>query len=115
MKKFLRSFYYAFKGLRYAFKTQLNFKVHTVLAIAVIPLGWYYELNSTEWIWILLAITLVLIVELLNTAVEFLTDLISPDYHPKAGIVKDLAAAAVLITACFAVIAGLIIFIPKIF
>jgi diacylglycerol kinase len=115
VEKFLKGFGFAFKGLIYAFKTQLNFKVHTALAVVIVCLGWYYNCNSTEWLWILLAISSVLIIELINTAIEVLTDLVSPAYHPKAGIVKDVSAAAVLIAAFFAVAVGLIILVPKIF
>ena len=115
MEKFLKGFGFAFKGLNYAVKTQLNFKVHTFLAVAIVCLGWYYNLKSTEWLWIALAISLVLIIELINTAIEVLTDLVSPDYHIKAGIIKDVSAAAVLIAAFFAIAVGLIILIPKIF
>ena len=115
MEKFLKGFGFAFKGLIYAFKTQLNFRIHTLLAVVILCLGWYYNLDSTEWLWILSTISLVLIVELINTAIEVLTDLVSPVYHPKAGIVKDVSAAAVLIAAFFAIAVGLIILIPKIF
>ena len=113
MKRFLNSFIYAFNGLVYAFKTQLNFKIHCFAAIFVIALGAYVNLSITEWVWIAFAIGLVLIVELLNTGIEVLVDLISPQKHPKAGAIKDLVAAAVLVSAVVALIIGLFIFIPK--
>lgn len=115
MKKFLLSFTFAYKGLGYAFRTQLNFKVHTFAALLAILLGVIYQINSQEWLWILLAIGLVLISELVNTALEVLVDLVSPGYHPKAGAVKDVAAAAVLVMAFLAVLIGLIVFVPKVF
>lgn len=114
MRKFVRGFLFAYQGLVYAFSTQINFRVHVFSALAAIFLGYYLKLNSEEWIWIGSAILLVLIVELLNTAIEVLVDLVSPDYHPKAGIVKDVSAGAVLLTAIFAVMVGLLIFVPKI-
>lgn len=114
MHNFLKSFTYAFKGWSYAFSTQLNFKVHTVAAATVIFAGCYFRLSHTEWLWIIAATGLVLIVELINTAIEVLVGLVSPGYHPKAGIIKDVSAAAVLITALTAVAIGLMIFIPKI-
>lgn len=114
MKKFLKGFTYAWNGLIYAFATQINFKFHVFAAVIAIALGLYFNLSQTEWLWICSAILFVLIVELLNTAIEILVNLVSPGYDPKAGIIKDISAAAVLITALFAVIVSLFIFIPKI-
>ncbi|MBC7617297.1 MAG: diacylglycerol kinase family protein [Pedobacter sp.] len=113
MERFLNSFIYAFKGLIYAFKTQLNFKIHCVAAILAIALGLFVHLSIAEWVWIGMCIGLVMIIELLNTAVEVLVDLISPEKQPKAGAIKDLAAAAVLISVLVALTIGLFIFIPK--
>ena len=113
MNKFLYSFRYAFKGLVYAFKTQLNFKIHCVVAVFVIGLGLYVNLVLTEWLWIIFAIGLVMIMELLNTGIEVLVDLISPQQQAKAGAIKDVAAAAVLVSALVAVAIGLCIFVPK--
>ena len=113
MEKFISSFIYAFKGLTYAFKTQLNFKIHCVAATLVIALGLYIHLSIEEWTWIAISIGLVMIIELLNTAIEVLVDLISPEKQPKAGAIKDLAAAAVLMSVFVAVTVGLFIFIPK--
>jgi diacylglycerol kinase len=110
MEKFLRSFTYAWKGLRYAFRTQLNFKVHSLAAIC---LGISLNISRQDWLWIFLAIALMLVAELFNTAIEVLVDFISPAYHPKAGIVKDVSAAAVLIIAFLAIIIGLMVFVPK--
>ena len=115
IKKFFKGFTYAFQGLRYAFSTQINFKFHTLSAVLVIILGCFLNISFQEWLWIILAISMVLIAELFNTAFEVLVNLISPEYNSKAGIIKDLAAGAVLVTAFFAVIIGLIIFLPKIF
>ena len=113
MERLLNSFIYAFKGLTYAFKTQLNFKIHCVVAILVITLGLIINLSITEWLWIAISIGLVIIIELLNTAIEVLVDLISPQKQPKAGAIKDLAAAAVLVSVLVALTVGLFIFIPK--
>ena len=115
IKKFFKGFTYAFKGLRYAFSTQINFKVHTLSAVLVIILGCFLNITFQEWLWIILAISMVLVAELFNTAFEVLVNLISPEHDSKAGIIKDLAAGAVLVTSFFAVIIGLTIFLPKIF
>lgn len=111
--KLLRSFGYAFKGIGYAATTQLNFRVHLVATITAIFMGIWLQIAADEWRWILLCITLVLVTELFNTAIETLTDLVSPGYNEKAGRVKDVAAAAVVVAALFAFITGIIIFLPK--
>lgn len=113
MRRILNSFTYALKGLKYAFKTQLNFRVHCLAAIVAILLGLILGLNQNEWLWIIFSIALVIILELVNTSMEILVDLVSPERHPKAGAIKDLAAAAVLIGALTALTIGLFIFVPK--
>jgi diacylglycerol kinase len=115
MFRMIKSFGFALAGLRYAFKTQPNFKFHVYAMSLVAILGWYFKLKTSEWLWIVAAVALVLITELLNTAIETLTDLVSPGFHVKAGIAKDTAAAAVFLAAIAAAIIGLVIFIPKIF
>lgn len=112
-KKLMRSFGYAFKGLGYATKTQLNFRVHLMATLVAVFAGYALHISVNEWLWIALCIALVLICELFNTALESLVDLVSPDYNQLAGRVKDVAAAAVTIAALFALITGLIIFLPK--
>jgi diacylglycerol kinase (ATP) len=114
MNKFLRGFYFAFQGLSYAFRTQLNFKVEVFAAMIVLALSYYLELQVSEWLWVCLAITLVLLTELANTAIETLVDLISPEHNPRAGIIKDLAAAVVLLSALFALAVGLFVLLPRI-
>ena len=114
MSRFTKSFGFALNGILYAFKTQPNFKVHSALIVMVTFAGWYFQLNGSEWLWILAAIAMVIISELVNTAIEVLVDLVSPAYNQKAGIVKDTAAAAVLVAAIIAIAIGLIIFLPKI-
>ncbi len=113
MNKFIRGFGFAFKGLSHAVKTQLNFRVHLVVAVVVIALGWYLQLSSSEWLWVIFSIGLVLLTELVNTAIELLVDLVSPGFNETAGKVKDIAAAAVLVTAFTALALGIIIFLPK--
>lgn len=115
MLKFIKGFGYAFSGVAYAFKTQLNFKFHVVALLLTALAGWHFKLSVNEWLWIVVAAAIVLITELINTAIEVLVDLVSPEYNPKAKIIKDVAAASVLIAAIGAAIIGLIIFIPKIY
>lgn len=113
MKRLLRSFGFAFKGLRYATLTQPNFRVHLVLAFIAVVLGALLQISFAEWQWIMLSIAIVLVTELINTGIETLTDLVSPGYHEKAGHVKDVCAASVVIAALFALITGIVIFLPK--
>jgi diacylglycerol kinase (ATP) len=109
----IKSFSYAFQGIKTFFQTQHNAWIHSFATIVVIFLGYILKLSFNEWCWIILAIAFVFITEMLNTALEFLTDLVSPEYHPIAKKTKDVAAGAVLLAAILAIIIGLIIFVPK--
>lgn len=113
LRKRLNSFRYAFRGLGLLFMTQANARIHLIVLIAVIAAGIALDVSTIEWLFLISAIGAVLTAEALNTALEFLTDLVSPGYHELAGKAKDVAAAAVLITACTAACTGLIIFLPK--
>lgn len=114
IKKRISSFNYAFKGLKYILETQHNFLIHLVIAVLVTAAGLLLDISNLEWCILVIAIAMVLGAEAFNTSLEKLTDILSPEYSIKAGIVKDIAAAAVLITAIASVIIGLIIFLPKI-
>jgi diacylglycerol kinase (ATP) len=112
--KRIRSFGYAFNGFIWAFKTQKNLQIHIIVLILVVIFGIFLNVNLSEWIVFFICFALVISAELFNTALEKLTDIISPEYNEQAGKVKDLAAAAVLFSALISVICGLIIFVPKI-
>lgn len=111
--KRIASFKYAFKGLLILIRTQPNFIIHLVVATIAVAIAFWLKLSTLEWLMLVLTIVLVLFAEAANSALEFLTDLVSPDYHPLAGKAKDVAATAVLITAIGAVVVGLILFLPK--
>jgi diacylglycerol kinase (ATP) len=113
MKKLIRSFGFAFKGLGHAAKTQLNFRFELVVAAFTVCMGFALHISVSEWQWVNLGITLVLMAELFNTAIELLTDLVSPEYNKIAGHVKDVSAGAVVVAGFFALISGCIIFLPK--
>jgi len=113
MKKLIRSFGYAFKGIAYATSSQLNFRIHLFATAIALLLGYFLKITVGEWQWVVLSITLVLVTEIFNTMIETLVDLVSPGYNEKAGRIKDMAAGAVVIAATFAVITGLIVFLPK--
>ena len=110
----IKSFGYALEGIGTFFKTQHNAWIHILAAFIVIVAGFVLKVNNSEWCWLISAIALVLIAEMFNTAIEFLTDIASPEIHPKAKMVKDIAAGAVLIASLAAVVIGLIVFLPKV-
>lgn len=112
LKKQLRSFGYAWKGIQSCVGKEQNLSFHLIAAMAVIIAGIVLGITRTEWIMVVMCIGTVIAVELFNTAIEKLVDLVSPERHPVAGRVKDIAAGAVLICAVAAAIIGLIIFIP---
>ena len=108
------SFKYAFQGIQLALKER-NFKIHVFCSILVICFGFYFQVTKNEWLILILCITLVLSLETVNTSIEKLTDLISPQKNTFAGYAKDLAAAAVLIASIAALIIGTMIFWPYFF
>jgi diacylglycerol kinase len=110
----LKSFSYAFKGLSILFKTQANARIHLLALGIVVVAGFFFNLSISEWCLCSLCIGMVLAAEAVNTTIETIVDLVSPDYHPLAGRAKDVAAAAVLLTAISAAIVGVLIFLPKI-
>jgi diacylglycerol kinase len=113
--KTLKSFRYAFNGIRLVLKNENNAKVHLLATIAVLITGFYLRLSFRDWCWLLIAIALVWITETLNTTIEKLVDLIAPEKNEKAGAIKDMAAAAVLMASFFALTIGILIFYNAIF
>ncbi|MEA0554957.1 diacylglycerol kinase family protein [Lysinibacillus irui] len=111
-RKYLRSFGYAIEGILTASKEQ-NFKSHVVSAIIVMLAGYLTGLSRIEWYIVLLLIALMFALEMINTAIERVVDLASPEIHPLAKQAKDIAAGAVLVFALFSAIIGLLIFLPK--
>jgi diacylglycerol kinase (ATP) len=87
---------------------------HAVATVVVIGLGFYFQLSPTEWALVALAVGLVWGLELANTAVEAVVNLVSPEYHPLAGRAKDVAAGAVLVGAVAALVVGLLVFGPRV-
>ncbi|UJF35082.1 diacylglycerol kinase [Paenibacillus hexagrammi] len=105
-----RSFRYAYEGIKYALDTQRNMKFHFCVAFLVLLAALLCRLPKTDILFILLAVTLMIVTELINTAIEKTVDLAMPDRHPLAKIAKDVAAASVLVSAGFAVIVGMVVF-----
>lgn len=111
--KFGKSFVYATQGVLQAVKTEQNFRLHLLAAGVVSLAGIFTGLSKWEWIIVVMLIFGMFMIELVNTAIERVVDLVSPDYHLLAQQAKDIAAGACLVYAICTVIIGLIIFIPK--
>lgn len=105
---------YAINGLKYAFKNEINIRIHFLIALLVLIAGFILAISVLEWVLLILMIGFVITAELLNTAVETMLDYLAPKWHPMAGSIKDLTAGAVLVTSIVAFIIGMIIFLPKI-
>lgn len=108
----LHSFRYALAGLRTLLLTQHNAWLHAAATVLVTGAGLYFGLSLAEWCWLVLAMTLVWMAEALNTALEFLADAVTQEFHPLILQAKDVAAAAVLIAAIGALVIGLLVFGP---
>lgn len=113
--RLVRSFKYAFNGLKILVQEEQNYVVHLTTAAIVVALGLYYHISAIEWVVLVLAIQVVLTLETINTAIENLADFVSTERNEKIMRIKDLAAAGVLIAALTAMVIGLIIFLPKMF
>jgi len=112
LRKKVLNFRYALKGLEIAWREEFNFQVQIFFAIAAPLLGWYLNISTIEFLIVILMIGLVLTAELFNTALEELCDKFQPEHDPHIGKIKDLAAAAVLVSSLTALIVGFIIYMP---
>jgi diacylglycerol kinase len=108
--KWTKSFGFAFAGWRTAWAKHPNLRIHCWVMVAAVALGLYFKLATWEWCVIILAGTMVIALELVNSAIETLTDLVTREQNPLAGKVKDISAAAVLVAAVSSVVIGIVIF-----
>lgn len=113
-KKHLKSFYYAFSGLKHVIISQANFRFHLLAGFFVVLLAFYLKFSTIEWILLCFVISFVLITEIINSLIEELVDHLIHEHHEGAKVIKDVGAASVLISAIFSVIVGLLLFLPKI-
>lgn len=111
--RFVTSVRNAAKGIRAALKSERHMRFHLFAAVVVLVVGWILKFSSIEWAILLTVIIGMIALELVNTALETLVDLVEPEHHPVAGKVKDIAAGACLVFAIGAAIIGCILFIPK--
>jgi len=111
---FLQSFGNAFKGMQVFFLKDRNGKIHLAATLAVTVLAFASGINATEWVAVLLCIGLVMGLEMINAAIEKLSDVVQEEFHPGIKFIKDVSAAAVLWASIISVVIACIIFIPKI-
>ncbi len=112
VKERVTSFKFAFRGIYTLIKTQHNAWIHLLATMVVVFLGFYAGLSFGDWSLIVIAIVIVWLAEALNTAVELLADKVSSEHHPLIGKAKDVAAAAVLISAIGSILIGIFVFLP---
>lgn len=113
--KLINSFGHAWHGMQHCYRSQLNFRIHLFALLIVTIAGFVFNVSNTEWLFIIGCSTLVLALELINTGIEHLCDMISREIHPTIKVIKDVSAAAVLVAAAGSVVTGFLIFLPKIF
>lgn len=111
----IQSFKYAFQGFAPVFAKEKNIYIHSIAAIIVIIAGFIFHISTIEWIAIIISIGVVFICEFFNSAIEKLADFVSIEKHDSIKKIKDISAAAVLISAIMALCIGIIIFLPKMF
>lgn len=109
-----KSFYNALLGIYYCVKHERNMKIHLCCALAVCLAGCYFQLSKIEWLILSLTIALVIALEIVNTAIERVIDLLSPTFHPLAKVAKNSAAGAVLVMALASLVVGYLLFWDKI-
>ncbi|ARN77746.1 diacylglycerol kinase [Nonlabens spongiae] len=105
---------YAIKGAWILLKTEPSIQVQAVIGVIMTAAGILFDITQTEWLFQIVAIGMIMSLEGLNTAIEAIADFVHPDFHVKIGLIKDVAAGAVFITAVTAIIIGLIIYVPYI-
>ncbi len=108
------AFVHAVNGIACCIQQQANFKIQLLAASVAVTLGIFFSISTTEWLFVIGSVMLVLSLELVNTALENLCDMVTKDFHPVIKIVKDTAAGAVLVSAIGGAVTGGIIFLPKI-
>nr|WP_321452462.1 diacylglycerol kinase family protein [uncultured Carboxylicivirga sp.] len=114
LKKRVKSFTYALKGIFHLVKDEPNARIHIVATIIVVIAGFILKIKAYDWLWIGLAIILVFITEIINTSIENLADAVTNERNDYIGKAKDLGAAATLLAALFAVFVASVVLYPKV-
>ena len=111
--RFLRSLKFAFSGIKSCLLTEKNFRIQFLIGLIAVVSGFYFQISNSEWIEILLCISLVLSLEMINSGIEGICNFISPSYHDSIKRIKDITAGAVLLASFVSLIIGFLIFFPK--
>ena len=111
-KRLIKSFKYAFKGLFKTFKEEQNLRIQSIAACFVVFLAIYFNITRTEWMFLVFVIGLVILMEIANSAIERVTDILKPRIHDYVKEIKDIAAAGVMVASLIALVIGIIIFWP---
>ena len=112
-KRFLKSFKYSLDGLKYAYKNEQSMLVHLIVTIIAITLGILFKISNFEWIITIFVLSVTASLELLNTAIEAVCDMVTLEYNKLAKVAKDTASASVFFTSMLGAVSGLIIYVPK--
>lgn len=112
-KRFLKSFKYSLEGLKYAYKNEQSMLVHLIVTIIAVTLGILFKISNFEWIITIFLLSVTASLELLNTAIEAVCDMVTLEYNKLAKIAKDTASASVFFTSMLGFVSGLIIYVPK--
>ena len=114
LKKRIKSFSYAFAGLRVLFREEHNARIHAVAAVLAVAMGFLFRISPMEWIAVVIVIGMVFAAEIINSSIERTADFVKAERDDRKRDIKDLGAAAVLVCAISAALVGIIIFLPKI-
>lgn len=112
IKRLFKSFKYAFRGLFKTLREEQNLQAQSALGLIAVLLGWYFKIQAWQWAVLALAIGLVILMEIINSAIERITDVLKPRIDNYVKEIKDIMAAAVMLASILAIIIGLIIFLP---
>ena len=115
ISRLIKSFSYAWRGLFKTFREEQNLRIQIVVAIAVIGVGLFFKISRIEWCVVILSISLVVLMEIANSAVERITDVLKPRLDHYVKEIKDIMAAAVMVASIAAAIIGIVIFYPHLF
>lgn len=113
-KRFTNSFKYSFDGLKYAYTNEQSLTIHIICSVVVLTTGIIFEITPMQWALVLFAMALIVVAELLNTAVEAVVDMVTEEFHPLAKVAKDCGSAAVFVASLIATAMWCYVFIPKI-
>jgi len=115
IKRLYKSFTYAFRGLFKTWREEQNLQAQSVLGLIAVLLGWYFKIQAWQWVVLILVIGLVILMEIVNSAIERMSDALKPRIDDSVKEIKDIMAAAVMLASILAIIIGLIVFVPYLF